>query len=76
MQRELETLSKTNAEAKGWHAKDLGETRDTLRKKIKECDALKANVGKLGKELTLLRDALKKNEKKIVRFKLQITLDT
>lgn len=52
----------THAEAKAGLAKDLEEMRDDLGKKTKECDALKAMVGKVEKGLATLRDASKANK--------------
>lgn len=65
LRKELNASSKTHAEVEPGLAKDLGETLDDLRKKKIECDAPKAKVGKLGKGLESLRDALKVAEKSL-----------
>lgn len=58
-------MRKTNAEAKEGFAKDVGENRDDLGMKTRECGALSAKAGKLKEELEILRETSKTSEKKI-----------
>lgn len=52
-------MASTHAEVEPGPAKDLGEARDELGQKAKECSALIAKEGKLEKELGTLRDVSK-----------------
>lgn len=75
LQKRFDTSSKTHVETERELAKNPGETRDDLGKKIQECDALRARVGELGKEFETLLDAPEADEKEIEGLKLQVTSD-
>lgn len=62
LRKEIKTSSKTCVEGKGRLAKDHGKTRDDFEKERKECDALRAKVGKLEEELQSQRKAPKVSE--------------
>lgn len=62
LRNEFETLSKTHVETETGLAKELVETHDDLAKKTRECDTLKAKVGKFEKGLATLPEAPNENE--------------
>lgn len=47
LRKKVETSSKTSAEAKADLVRNLGETRNDLGMKVRECDAHRAKVGEL-----------------------------
>lgn len=53
----------------------MGETRGDLGKRSEECDALKAKVDKLEKELATLRDAVMVNDEKRRVLELRLVSD-
>lgn len=55
--------------------KDPGETRENVRKKARESEALRTKASKLENEIATLRDALHPNEKKIAELESQKALD-
>lgn len=63
MRKDIETSSKTRAEAEVELAKDLEEMREDSGKKTKECAAVKAKAGELKKGLATLCDAPSTSEK-------------
>lgn len=71
LRKKFETSSKTHGKTEAQLVQDLRETCDNLGIKIRECDVLRAKVGKLEKGLATLCDALKVNEMKIEVLKCQ-----
>lgn len=75
LQKEYEISSKMHGKAEAKLAKILGETCNDLRRKTRECDALRVKDDKLDKCLATLRCALKANEVELQGLELQVALN-
>lgn len=65
----------TQAETKTGLVKDFDKTFDELGKKARECDALRAKVGKLDEGFAALREAPSANEKKLEKHESRVGLN-